>query len=182
MEKTWIDEVDFKKLSCPDLQGFGCCYTVKELVDEGKMAKIPKKNGVYLILAPDAEKPEFTEDVKAVFFNENGVEPKSKTVLDGQWIDGTRVLYIGKAGVLHGKGASNLRTRLRAYMRWYKGAKNSHHGGRDIWQIKEPEKLLVTWRVTENEDPRQCEEKLLARFKATCGQPDKPFPFANHQS
>lgn len=111
-------------------------------------------------------------------FDLNETVPKNPdTLRDNQWVKGTRVIYIGKAGVLNGKGASNLYTRLRAYLKWYQNKKNSHHGGRDIWQLDNPGDLLVTWRVTEGVDPEHCEKALLDKFSAEF----KKYPFANHR-
>lgn len=188
-KKTWIDEVDFKKISCHDHQGFGTFYSVKELAGDDRMlAKIPKKNGVYFIFFPEDGTPGYN-DGDTETFKRNNERPRRIVDLKKQWVQGTRVIYIGKAGVLNGKGASNLYTRLREYLKWYKGAKNSHHGGRDIWQLNDPGKLLVTWRVIEDEDPRSCEKALLKRFDEMFGEGkkksrknEKKLPFANHQS
>lgn len=175
--KTWMDEVDFKDISSLGRQDFQASYTVKELVEEGKMAEIPKKNGLYLILFPENKKPGFNEGDKNTF-KLNEEDPKDPGTLEKQqWVGGTRVIYIGKAGVLNGKGASNLRKRLREYMKWYQKKKNSHHGGRDIWQLDDPGDLRVTWRVTEDVDPEKCEKALLDRFRKEF----KIYPFANHR-
>lgn len=190
-KKTWVDEVDFKKISCHDHQGFGTFYRVEELAGDAEMlARIPHKNGVYLILFPADGEPGYNGgDTETFGLNEQ--EPKGTDKLEKAWVKGTRVIYIGKAGVLNGKGASNLYTRIREYLKWYKGARNSHHGGRDIWQLNDPGKLLVTWRVTEDEDPRSCEKALLKRFDEMFreeqkisgkGKKKKCLPFANHQS
>lgn len=189
-KKTWIDEVDFRNISCDERCDFVGFKDVKSLVDGG-MAEIPKKIGVYLILAPRRGKMPLLSDGLKTAFENNDETPKEEDKLRKRWIEDTQVLYIGKAGVLNGKGTSNLYTRLRAYLKWYKKEKNSHHGGRDIWQLPNPGGLLVVWRVTPNEDPRSCEKKLLERFnitfhedKKTSGKDKKKkcLPFANHQS
>lgn len=174
---AWVDEVDFKKISCHDHQGFGCCYSVKELVDGGERTKIPKKNGVYLILWCGHGMPGFN-DGKNTGFPQNRVPRTTLTeALPERWVKGTHVIYIGKAGVLNGKGKSNLYTRLREYLKWYQQKKNKHHGGRDIWRIDNPGNLLVTWRVTEDVDPEKCEKALLDKFT----EEFKQLPFANYR-
>ena len=176
-KKTWMSQVDFKDSSSLVKQGFSEFSTVRELVDEGQMVKIPPKNGVYLILFPENKQVGFNGGDKKTFAL-NKTQPKNPdTLRDKQWVKGTRVIYIGKAGVLNGKGASNLRKRLREYMKWYQKKSNKHHGGRDIWQINHPGDLLVTWRVTEGVDPESCEKALLDKFTAEF----KTYPFANHR-
>lgn len=184
--KSWIKEVNFKEISREMPCGFSGFITVEGLIKaenrEGAAGmsdgvKIPEKIGVYLILAPKKSMPHFNLGEKTGFRNNNEA-PRPIETLQEQWVDGTPVIYIGKAGVLHGKGASNLNTRLKSYLKWYTGDKNRHHGGRDIWQIDEPGKLVVAWRVTDDEDPRSCEKDLLAQFV----EEFKRLPFANHQS
>lgn len=175
--QPWIDAIDFKKISCRDRYGFETWFTVRELVDEGKMASIPQKNGVYLVLFPENSRPGFNGGDERTF-ELNDETPKDARILEKeQWVEGTRVLYIGKAGVLNGRGSSNLRKRLREYMKWYQKKYNKHHGGRDIWQLNDPGDLLVTWRVTEDVDPEKCEKDLLDKFR----EEFKKYPFANHR-
>ncbi len=51
----------------------------------------------------------------------------------GNWVENTKVLYIGKAG---GNGGNEtLNTRLRCYMKFGQGKAVSHWGGRYIWQL-----------------------------------------------
>ena len=190
-QETWAGQVDFQTLSLADKQDFEGFRSVKELVDAGRMTEIPKKMGVYLILAPRmGANPGFSEGLKAAFKN-NEKELKGENKLRERWNKDTQVLYIGKAGVLNGKGTSNLYTRLRAYLKWYQKEKNNHQGGRDIWELANPGDLLVAWRVTGNEDPRSCEKALLKRFDKMFGEEKKAsgkgkkkkrLPFANHQS
>lgn len=186
-QKTWIDEVDFKKISKDEPGEFNGFYSVEHLV-AGNLAEVPRKIGVYLILWPGEEDPETKKAKMMPSFND-GLEtgfsqnqvPRSIPTADlpGKWVKGTPVIYIGKAGVLNGKGKSNLYTRLREYLKWYQRKKNKHHGGRDIWRIDNPGKLLVAWRVTEDEDPRSCEETLIQKFKTQ--NPNHSRPFANRQ-
>ena len=78
----------------------------------------------------------------------------------------SKIVYIGQAG---GRiSQTNLRKRLSQYMRKSK----NHSGGRDIWKLKNPEDLLVTWKSTE-QDPYDVETELINNFKQVYG--DRPF-------
>lgn len=184
--KTWIDEVDFKKISKDEPGEFKGFYSVEHLV-AGNLAEVPRKIGVYLVLWPGEKDPETQmprvmpgfNDGMETGFSQNQVHSLPTEDLPGMWVQGTPVVYIGKAGVLNGKGKSNLHTRLREYLKWYQRKKNKHHGGRDIWRINHPGKLLVAWRVTEDEDPRSCEAALIQKFKGQ--NPGNSRPFANRQ-
>lgn len=180
----WIEKVDFEKISpdfrC-DFEGF---LPIKTLV-ESKCAEIPEKPGVYLIVTKDTQMPGFNADNPT--FTAGKHQPKPDKVLEGQWVPASPVVYIGKAGGK--KYKSNLKTRLTQYFTWFDRKGYGHSGGRDIWQINNPGELLVAWLVTE-EEPRECERKLLERFDDTFGKKEqkkgnkqkKCRPFANHQS
>lgn len=64
--------------------------------------------------------------------------------------------YIGKAGVLNGKGNSSIRKRFQAHLKWCQQKKNKHPDVWDIWRINNPSDLLVTRRITEDEAPGYC--------------------------
>ncbi|MBD5538844.1 MAG: hypothetical protein HDQ94_02450 [Desulfovibrio sp.] len=186
MENMWTDKVDFKKISPDDPGEFEGFYSVERLVADN-LAEVPRKIGVYLVLWPGEKDPETQmprvmpkfNDGMETGFSQNRVPSLPTKDLPGKWVEGTPVVYIGKAGVLNGRGKSNLHTRLREYLKWYQRKKNKHHGGRDIWRIGNPGKLLVAWRVTEHEDPRSCEATLIQRFKTQ--NPGHCRPFANRQ-
>ena len=95
----------------------------------------------------------------------------STTQLAAKWVEGAKILYIGKAdaGAAAGHG---LRGRLRQYARHGLGG-TSHHGGRYIWQLQDSAALLVAWRPTL--DPRVEEKALLAEFETE----HNALPFAN---
>lgn len=169
----WIKKVDFEKIS-PDfpcgLEGF---LPIKALV-EGKCTQIPEKRGVYLILARSTQMPGFNADNPT--FSDGEHKPKPVAELTAQWNPSSPVVYIGRAGASGKK--SNLRQRLDQYFSWFSGNGHNHDGGRDIWQIDNPGDLLVAWRVTEDEEPANCEADLIQAFLTQCHK----RPFANHRT
>lgn len=167
----WIDDVDFQKISRDNPYGFEGFKTIGELYSENS---VPVGMGVYMILSPSDEKPGFNSSNGG--FEANSKAPKNPDELENNWISGTRVLYIGKAGGMGCK--TGLKLRLREYFKWLDGKANGHKGGRDIWQINEPANLLVAWRLTDNEDPRSCEHALLDKFEKDF---NGSLPFANHK-
>lgn len=175
----WIKKVDFEKIS-PDFpcefEGF---LPIKALV-ESKCAEIPEKPGVYLILTMDTQTPVFNSNYPS--FSNCKLPPRTLEQLATRWEPSSPVVYIGKSG---GPGNdSNLRKRLSQYFDWFSGKWYKHKGGRDIWQINNPDALIVAWHVTEGEEPRSCERELLELFNSTFGgtKKEKRRPFANRQS
>lgn len=83
------------------------------------------------------------------------------------------MVYIGKAGG-PGKNAT-LRSRMRQYMRFGQGEALGHCGGRYIWQLSDSRDLVVCWKPTTGEDPRDVERELIDEFKAIYGR----HPFVN---
>jgi hypothetical protein len=104
-----------------------------------------------------------------------GQDPNvSLSELKDNWVEGTPVIYIGKAG-----GAGNTATlnkRLGQYLRFGQGANVGHWGGRYIWQLADSRDLIVCWKTLTDDDPREVEHQMIAEFKAThAGK----RPFAN---
>ena len=71
--------------------------------------------GVYVFLRPSDDAPEFLEEGTGGFFKRSA--PKDPNVslqeLSANWVDGTSIVYIGKA--------TSLKTRLSAYLRFGEG-------------------------------------------------------------
>jgi hypothetical protein len=82
------------------------------------------------------------------------------TALERSWVDDAQVLYIGKAAA-GSNDAGRLRRRIRQLRQFGVGEPVVHWGGRYIWQHTDHASLLVAWRVTEGEDPRNVESKLI---------------------
>jgi hypothetical protein len=124
--------------------------------------------GVYVVVREDASEPTFLDASPAGRFR--GDPSVSREELLDNWVPGAAVLYIGKGD--HGV----LRTRLSAYVRFGRGGKARHSGGRLIWQVEGAQDFLVAWRVLEaDEVPLDVEKAMIEDFTADHGKP----PFAN---
>ena len=121
--------------------------------------------GVYAVLREDQTPPVFLEKTTAGPHKGKDLTV-SREALMNKWIDGTTVIYIGKA--------NSLRQRLTSYARQGTGFSAGHAGGRYIWQIEGSPRFPVAWRVTTG-DPREEEKRLLAAFADQYGR----LPFAN---
>ncbi|HNU35228.1 MAG TPA: hypothetical protein PKJ15_01415 [Methanomassiliicoccales archaeon] len=124
--------------------------------------------GVYLILRRSAEPPIFLEKGTGGWFK--GMDPNVPvSVFKEKWVDGTEIMYIGKAG-------TSLKKRLRTYMRFGMGLDSPHKGGRYIWQLADSRDLLVCWKVLPSGiDPELFEKMMIADFVKKFGK----FPLAN---
>jgi hypothetical protein len=91
------------------------------------------------------------------------------SVLREKWVDGTEILYIGKAG-------TSLRRRLRTYMKFGMGFPSPHKGGSYIWQLADSRELLVCWKVLPvGTDSESIEKNMICDFVKKHGK----FPLAN---
>jgi hypothetical protein len=129
---------------------------------------IPALPGAYVVYRPSAGSPTFVHPSPAGWFKgEDPTVPESR--LRDEWVDGARVVYIGKADVL--------RRRLTQFGRFGAGEPVGHRGGRLIWQLADADELLVAWHeITWAEAARDYERRLLSAF---AGQHDGRRPFAN---
>lgn len=146
--------------------GFTGFKTVRQMIDGG-LSSVTSAEGVYMILYfnPAGEMPKFLPVGTGGSFK--GRNPNvSIEDLQDNWVDGTPVVYIGKA--------TSLRSRLSQYMRFGQGANVGHYGGRYIWQIPHSENLVVCWKSTDT-DSRVIEAELIRQFVSEFGK----RPFAN---
>ncbi len=133
---------------------------------------IPKIKGVYFVLNLDSKPLEFLEIGTGGYFK--GKNPNiSVDELKSNWIDNTKVVYIGKAGK-DGSDAT-LQSRLRQYIKFGQGGNIGHYGGRLIWQLKNSKNLVVCWKELPTEDPRTVEANLIKQFVSIFSN----RPFAN---
>ncbi len=95
-------------------QGFDGFKTMGEMMD-GAWKQIPAQKGVYIILRESKSAPHFLPEGIGGFFK--GKNPNvSFAELKANWVEGTSVVYIGKAG---GSGSSaTLQKRLGQYLRF----------------------------------------------------------------
>lgn len=134
----------------------------------GEIAKwdCPTTGGVYVVHRAGEDSPSFLYESPAGRFK--GKNPTvSIDALSANWVNGVDVIYIGKA--------NNLRRRLQQYARFGNGQPIGHWGGRLIWQLPSSPTMLVAWRETPNDVPRDVEKRMIEQFRATYGKP----PFAN---
>lgn len=143
--------------------GFIGFKKMSELFFDSSM--LPNNNGVYLVLNIDNKPGEFLTVGSGGHFK--GKDPNiSLADLKSNWVDNTKVVYIGKA--------TSLRSRLRQYFSFGQGKNIGHYGGRLIWQIKYSKDLVVCWKSLTT-DPREFEADLIQQFVKTYGC----RPFAN---
>lgn len=158
-------------------QLLGCGFvefkTVSELMNSCK--DIPKEKGVYVVLREKDCHPVILE--KRPFDCQEDKYPSySKAELENEWVEGTHIVYIGKAG---GSGQkTELHKRLSTYIRFGQGKKAAHGGGRSIWQLADAHELVVCWRVLSDEEPCDVESSMIAEFRK---QHDGKRPFANRR-
>lgn len=126
---------------------------------------LPNNKGVYLVLNIDNKPGEFLKVGSGGHFK--GKDPNiSLEDLKSNWVENTKVVYIGKA--------TSLKTRLRQYFGFGQGKNIGHYGGRLIWQLSYSRDLVVCWKSLTT-DPREYETDLIQQFVNTFGC----RPFAN---
>ena len=151
-------------------QGFEGFNTVGEL--RNAVTDIPVDKGVYLVLYLKKTAPEFLTVSSGGWFKGN--DPSiNVAVLEEKWVPDTPLVYIGQAG--GGTSRATLRSRIRQLLDFGNGKAVGHKGGRYLWQIKDSKDLVLCWKGTPEDDPRQVEYDLLRVFVAKYGV----LPFAN---
>lgn len=141
---------------------------------------IPDQKGVYVVVMPNDFIVQFrpTTDGPDVYKSRNLVVAIDE--LEQNWVENSRILYIGMAG-----GESHkLKDRIWEYVRYgyYKEDKikgrtgcTNHRGGRYIWQLESNKELLIGYTLWE--DARILESVLIKQFEVKY----KKKPFANLQ-
>lgn len=150
---------DFNDIKAIEELGFLGFIKLGDLFDNSSI--IPDIKGIYMILYNDNNTPEFLITGTGGHFK--GKNPNiSMQALKHNWIEDTKVVYIGKAGGDDSK--ATLWSRLTQYFRFGQGKNVGHWGGRLIWQIKNSKELLVCWKPLPNADPRDAEAELIQKF------------------
>ena len=151
--------------------GFSGFKTAPEL-RQSELSDVPSVSGVYMVCRDPAARPVFAAKSRGGRFK--GKDPTvDLATLEVNWVPGSAVLYIGKAG--GGESLATLRKRLKSYLRFGGGDPVGHWGGRLIWQLEDPNSLLFCWRPAGDTDARELERELLQEFIRTYGV----RPFAN---
>lgn len=126
----------------------------------------PRTGGIYVVAYAASDSPAFMEKSCGGWFK--GKDPTvSPEALRANWVAGNEIVYIGKA--------DQLRRRLVQYADFGAGKPVGHWGGRLIWQLPNPESLLVAWQATPGRTPADVERDLIAQYRSIHGKP----PFAN---
>lgn len=155
---TFNDIEELKK------DGFTGFKKMSELFLDSSM--IPVNKGVYFVLNIDNKTSSFLTTGTGGHFK--GKNPNISMVdLQSNWVENTKVIYIGKA--------TSLKSRLRQYFSFGQGKNIGHYGGRLIWQIAYSKDLVVCWKALEAEDPRGYEAELIKLFVLKFSR----RPFAN---
>ena len=93
------------------------------------------------------------------------VDPKR---LELEWVDETDIVYIGRTD-------RTLAKRIGEFARFGRGEPIGHWGGRLVWQLPEPTRLMVGWMALDRGLAGQRERALLTEFVAALDR----LPFAN---
>ena len=146
--------------------GFEGFLPVSTLESTNYLESVPYQPGVYLVLNPTAEKPNWLR--KSVGGHFNGKDPTVTSIyLEKNWVNGAKILYVGHTP------ERTLYERIPELIEFGSGEPSAHWGGRLIWQLENHNDLLICWLVHEN--PVAMREKILREFKSKY----KVLPFAN---
>ena len=150
--------------------GFKGFIPIKELRSSTQL--IPKVRGVYVVMRIKDTAPDFMPVGTGGYFK--GKNPNvSIEELQNNWVEDTKIVYIGKGGD-PGVDAT-LNSRIKQYLNFGKGGKN-HYGGRYIWQLSDAEDLIIAWKELPKETPSEVETNMIEAFRNAHN--DKR-PFAN---
>jgi hypothetical protein len=159
IETTTVDGIDLT-LFAPG--------TTTSALHQDRYDEVPTTRGVYVVLRDSAEKHEFLATSGAGWFK-NRDPSYPENIVNAAWVEGARVMYIGKA-----EGARGLRQRIRQLVEFGFGKQIGHRGGRMLWHLKDYASLLIRWY--ECEDADAMETLLISQFKSVY---DDARPFAN---
>jgi len=158
--------------------GFTGFKTIRELWLD--TTGVPPVKGVYLVLYTGVGQPEFVETgTSGPFRGGNPNVPVGK--LEKAWVDGTPVLFIGKAGgtsrITGKQSMDNLRSRVSKFVKVGRGEKVGPWGGRYIWQIRNAGDLVICWKQMFERDPLKVQSRILDNFETVYHK----RPFANQE-
>ena len=163
----------FKTIEDLKAAGFEGFVSVADLRNGGDV-KIPESPGVYMVVRVSDEEPEFVEIGSGGHFKKRNPNVPIAD-LNANWVDGTCVVYIGKAG--GSNSSATLQSRIGQYLQFGLGKAVGHWGGRYVWQLKDASKLLFCWKeFAVDKEPKEVETELIREFR---GQYGDRRPFAN---
>lgn len=135
--------------------------------------RVPQAPGIFAVLKPEGFEPRFLAKSTAGVFKKKDPSLREEA-LAAEWIDDADVLYLGKAGV-GSKGNRGLRRQIQEFLDFGKGKPPGHWDGRLIWQLAEPQSLVIAWKELPAADVNPAEAKYHADFRELYGS----LPFAN---
>ncbi|OLS40817.1 hypothetical protein [Bacillus sp. MRMR6] len=161
--------MDFNTLSSIRKYGFeGFIPVYKMTLDQ---SIIPETKGVYMVLYNNPT-PEFLTKGTGGFFK--GKDPNvSIETLKQNWVNNTKVVYIGKSGGVD--KSATLKSRIKQLIKFGQGKNVGHYGGRLIWQLKNSNELILCWKQLPYDDPREIQKLLICNFDKLYGK----RPYAN---
>jgi len=140
-----------------DFKGFETISCLQKTFCSG----VPEQSGIYLVIWPHDRLPVFLSSSLGGHFK--GKNPTvSQSELNARWVQGSKVIYIGKAG--SAQGAVTLRKRMLSYMKFGMGKPIGHWGGPYIWQIDGSGTLQICWKVTTGALVESLEKQLIKDF------------------
>jgi len=161
----------FNSESALKKQGFEGFRDVDSLTNDmnSHSLRIEGRKGIYIMLYNGRDRPTFVEEGSGGWFKGKNPNYCLKTV-EGRWIEGAMVLYIGKTD-------RPLRTRISEFLKFGQGHNIGHRGGRLVWQIQNRENLELCWMNTESDSESlgEIERRMIAEFKDAFGR----RPYAN---
>ena len=152
------------KITIPEADGFVGFIPVAQLRND--IGRVPTTGGIYIVVRDSDVYPTFLEIGTGGFHKDRDPNVPIST-LEANYVTDSKIMYIGKA--------TSLRKRVLDLLRFGAGASVGHYGGRLLWQLADSNELLIAWKETPNEDPREVEAIMLKDFAATHGC----LPFAN---
>ena len=140
-----------------DFKGFESISCLQQTNCSG----VPEQPGVYLVICPHNTPPVFlSSSLGGHFKGKNSTVSQSE--LNTRWIQGSKVIYIGKTG--SAQGTRMIRKRLKQYIQFGMGKPVPHWGGRYIWQIEGSGTLKICWKVTNGVLAEPLEKQLIQDF------------------
>ena len=133
---------------------------------------LPSSPGIYVVSSPVWEHRPLTAAAgrarHAIPVDPVVLSEKRNRILSGGPTD---ILYIGKAG---GR-SSDLRKRVRQFVRFGKGQARNHRGGEWLWQVEGVHNAELWMWTCPRGEPELLERRLLEAFSADHGE----LPLAN---
>lgn len=166
---SFID-IDFNNIESLKKHGFTGFQSIESLYLNS--ASIPKRMGIYMVIYLPEKEPSFLQNGTGGNFKKKDPNLLIKE-LQENWVRKTKVIYIGKAGGM--ESGATLNSRLEQYLDFGHGKPVGHWGGRLIWQIENPGRLLLCWKPLTSSEPRDEELKLIQHFISMYGK----RPYAN---